>query len=204
MRPPIQPILNSFNIIRLCILPFVLFSACSPCADPILIDRGKIADTALKMVPYQNGKTYRLQHSAGLVISFTATRQSREEYLECEECCKYRYKYEVDETTLTPDYPIFNLGFQISNFDSTRLSFSGNAGYYNFHIPSLADGLNIPEFAGSMVLDGREFYDVYRMKSDYGYLSRKDTIYPDSLYYSYGLGIIQLKMSNGERYSIYE
>jgi len=189
---------------HLLIIILILLFGCNPCDDSITIDNGKIPEKVLKYVPYQNGQIYKFKHSAGLIIEFTTIRQSRDEYSWCEECCKYNYKYEVNSTTLTPDYPIFDFGFEISNLDTTYYSFIARVGKYQFYIPTSANSSEYYEFADSILINDKLYFDVFKLKSNYGSYYDKDSLFADSLYYNYELGIIKIKMSNGEKYEIYE
>ncbi len=187
------------------ILFLIYLSGCNPCDEPVLIDHGSLPDTILKYVPYQDGKTYRFHHSAGLIIEFTANRQSSKEWARCEECCKYESVYEVNKTRLIPDYPIFDFGFEISNQDTINYFVTARVGKYQFYIPTNTKyTTDYYKFADSILIEKKYYYDVFLLKSNYGSYYDKDSQFVDSMYYSYKLGILQIKMSNGEKYSIYE
>jgi len=193
-----------FRTAAILLAGLTLFFSCHPCDPPLLIDNGNIPDSILDLVPYQSGKTYSFQHSGGLVIRFSTARQSREEWLRCERCCLNETKFEVNSTTLTPDYPIFNFGFELSNPDTVHVSFTAIVGYYWFQIPVTDDQSKLCDFADSVLMDHRFYQNVYKIKSNYGSAYDRDTIFADSLYYSYQDGIIQVIMSNGEKYTIHE
>ncbi len=187
------------------VLSFViLFTACHPCDPPATIDNGTMPDQVLNLVPYQNAQTYKFRHSAGLIIEFASARQSREEWLRCEECCSVEVKFEVNTTTLIPDYPIFTFSFDLSNMDTVNYSLVASVGYYQFFIPTNINQSRNYEFYDSVMINKKFYRDVFKLKSNYGYYYDRDTIFADSMYYSYERGIIQIKMSNGEKYSIYE
>ena len=182
----------------------VFLFSCHSCGSRVLIDNGKIPDSILAFVPYQNGQSYQFRHSAGLVIRFSSARQSREEWSLCPEYCKYETKYEVNSTTLTPDYPVFNFECDLSNLDTVHLSLTAIVGHYWFHIPINDYQSNYCDFADSVLIGKKYYHDVFKIKSDYGFAWDRDTIFADSMYYSYRHGIIQVMMSNGEKYTIYE
>jgi hypothetical protein len=182
----------------------ILFSSCFRCKPPLLIDNGRIPDSILSCVPYQQGQTLKFRHSGGLVIGFSSTRQSRDEWLRCDWCCDYEYKFEVNTTTLTPDYPIFSLGFDLSNPDSKGFDFGARVGYYWFQIPSNSYQAAYCGYADSLMIGEKKYYKVFKIKSNYGSSYDRDTIFADSMYYSYKQGLIQIMMSNGEKYSIDE
>jgi hypothetical protein len=186
----------------------ILLGSSCRCDDPVTIDCGKIPDSVLQMVPYQNGQTFKFIHSAGLVINFTASRETREQWLGCnsERCCKYAYKYEVNTTILQPDYPLFSFGFDLSNPGPTPDVFGlgASVGKYWFQIPTDDYQAGYCGFADSILIGDKFYRDVFKIKSIYGSAYDRDTIFADSMYYSYKLGILQIMMSNGEKYSIYE
>lgn len=188
------------------LLLLITATACHPCDPPIFIDNGKIPDSILIMVPYQNGQIYKFRHSGGLTIRFAATRQSTEEWLRCESerCCQFEYKYEENTTTLNPDYPVFSFGFDQENMNPETFGFFARVGYYFFQVPTNDYQSSYCGFADSVLIGDKFYYDVFKIKSIYGTAYDRDTIFADSMYYSYKKGILQVKMSNGEKYSIDE
>jgi len=188
----------------LLLLALVATPACWRCDPPAVIDNGKIPDSILQLVPYQNGVTYLYRHSGGQDIRFTASRQSHEEWLRCERCCTYEYKFEVNSTILTPDYPVFAFRIDLANPDSVFFDMSACAGYYCFSIPSNDYQLQYSERADSIVLNDTVYRNVFKLKSYYGSYYDRDILFADSMYYSYADGIIRLIMSNGETFTRYE
>ncbi len=174
------------------------------CDDPILIDNGPIPDSILARVPYQDGQVYQFRHSAGKVISFAAHRASHEEYIDCERCCKYLYKYQGNTTVLVPDYPVFDLTFRISNPDSLRYDFyvwMGNSAFYPPVIPG--DSVSAVRY-DSLLIHDRWHRDVFRIPNANDYWFNRDSIYADTLYYNFESGILKIVMSNGEYFQIHE
>ena len=188
------------------LLLLITATACCPYDPPVLIDYGKIPDSILVMVPYQNGQIYKFRHSGGLAIEFTAMRQSNEKWQGCENewCCQIKYKYEENTTTLIPDYPVFSFGLDLENMHPEAFGFIVRVGYYWFQVPTNGYQSNNCGFADSLLIGDKFYYDVFKIKSIYGTAYDRDTIFADSMYYSYKKGILQVKMSNGEKYSIDE
>lgn len=183
----------------------ILSIRCTPrCEEPIIIDRGKISERVLSYVPYQNGQTYRFQHSAGLVIIFDSKRQSRNQKIMCEECCTSIYNYEVNSTTLTPDYPIFDFGVEILNADTANIHFTARVGHYQFYIPTPLNEAKNNGFVDSVLIKDKVYYNVFKLKSNSYNYDKIEKISADSLYYNFQQGILQITMSNGEKYTIYE
>jgi len=179
----------------------LLLNGCIPC-DTVIIENGPLPDSALRFVPYQNGKIYKFRHSKGLVINFDTYRETREEWTHCAECCSYEYHYEVNSTRLTPNYPIFDFYFEISNRDTSYFECYTTIGKYGFYIPTADFQLDYFEKVDSLIIDSVTYKDVFKLNSDYGSYYDKDSIYADSLYYNYEYGILKILMSNGESYEI--
>lgn len=186
------------------VITILLFSACRPC-DTITIDNGAIPDSVLRYVPYINGDTYSFRHSNGLIINFNTTRTTQKDVTYCRGCCKYEHIFEVNYTTLVPDYPIFNFQFQINNQDTLNLHCYASIGKYSFCIPTNRE-FDSGQFEkiDSVKIDSIYYYQVFKLKSIYNDDYGRDSIYVDSMYYNYEKGIIKILLSNGENYTIYE
>lgn len=181
------------------ILPLLVCSC--GCDEPTIIDMGLIPDSILSEVPYEDGLIYPFTHSGGKVISFTAQRTSRDEYLYCDRCCDdYSYRYQVNETVLTPDYPVFQLRIQLNSMDSSYYGHSIWIGRHGFYV-SVRNMENFPvDYADSLQFNGKWYPGVYSLKNTDSYWMIQDSIRPDSLYYNFRSGIIKIVMTNGEYY----
>lgn len=188
---------------KMLLIIFSLISIrCTPrCEEPIIIDHGKIAELVLRCVPYQDGRIYKFQHSAGLIIPFASKRQSNKQKSRCRRCCTSINQYEVNSTTLTPDYPIFDFGFELSNVAAPNILFTASVGQSQFYIPTPANELKNQD---SVLIKDRVYYNVFKLKSNSNNFDNKEKIYADSLYYNFEQGILLITMSNGEKYTIYE
>lgn len=181
----------------------LLFFGCFPCDPPAKVEIGPLSDSALLMLPYVNGETYSFRHSNGFVVNFNAERLTHDEWTYCHHCCEYIYHYEVDNTVLATDYPIFNINFRIDNANEPNLYFQAIFSRARFYIPTFTDELDYFEFADSLKVNDTFYYNVFKLKSDaYGYPSQE--IFVDSMYFSYEKGIIKILMSNDEDYTIFE
>jgi hypothetical protein len=183
------------------IITCLILSGCFPC-HTTTVENGPLPNSALELVPYQKGNTYKLKHSNGLVISFETTRETQEEYTYCTECCKYIYHFEINTTKLSPDYPIFNCDFGISNRDTTHLDCYASIGKSVFYIPTENTENNYYEKVDSLILNSIVYYNVFKLKTDYDSYYNQDSIYADSLFYNYEHGILKVLMSNEEYYEI--
>lgn len=188
--------------IILILLPLIL-SSCWPCKiEPILIENGNLPDSILSYIPYQQDSVYKLQHSNGLILNFGATRSTYDEWTSCDHCCDYEYHYEINQTNLTTDYPLFDIQFWIDNQDTSYYSCHLSVGNSSFFLPILDSDYKNSNNFDSINLNSMVYYDVLKLESNYGNYYDKDSIYIDSLYYNTTYGILKLLISNGESYEI--
>lgn len=174
------------------------------CDEPLMIDLGPIPDSILNQVSYQNGKAYPFRHSGGMVIDFASQRTSHDEYTWCDHCCKYLYKYQLNETILHPDYPVFDFRVVLSSEDTLNYSHVIWIGHSLFYLPGYTNPPVDYGYSDSIQLNEKWFYGVYSMKNSNEPISEKGSIYPDSLYYNFQSGILKIVMTNGEFYQKYE
>lgn len=183
------------------VLVILLLYGCPPC-DPIMLDNGPLPDSILTLVPYQDGETYRLKHSNGQVISFTARRYTEKELMDCHYCCDFTINYENNITQLTPDYPVFAISLMLSNADTIRYDFSCNIGKYFLNVPVKPDPYAVyVDFADSLLVGDNYYYDVFKIKP-YNHSLWNEPIKVDSVFYNNENGILLIKMTNEEYYSI--
>jgi len=186
-------------LLVIALLPLLVCSC--GCDEPTIIDMGLIPDSILSQVPYQDGQIYPFTHSGGKVISFTAQRTSRDEYLYCDRCCDdYSYRYQVNETVLTPDYPVFPFRIQLNSLDSACYAHMISIGNCSFHLLARNPDAYHFDYADSLQFNGKWYPGVYSLKNTDSYWMIQDSIRPDSLYYNFRSGIIKIVMTNGEYY----
>jgi len=187
------------KILLLLVPSLFLLWGCPPCQRET-IDKGKLTEYALSYVPYANGDTLTLQHTGGKLIQFAINRETQQVSNTCEECCDEIIS-EENLTTFTPDYPIFSMSVSLTEYDSNYVSCAVSIGKYSFYISSDTSISNPNE---KLVVKEKTYRQVYQLKSDYGTYYDTDSIYADSLYYNLEKGIIQIIMSNNEKYTLYE
>ncbi len=188
----------------LIIIIFCQFLTGCHCDDAVVIDMGPIPERILSQVPYENGKHYLFQHSGGLIIDFVAERLSRNENSWCERCCQFLYKYQVNETILHPDYPIFDFNILINGQDTLHSSPLVWIGRSMFYLPGNNPPMSDIEYSDSIKLNKKWYYGIYALKNSSDPMFNRDSIYSDSLYYNNKSGIIRIVMTNGESYQVYE
>lgn len=180
----------------------LLLYGCPPCDDPVVLDHGPLPDSIHALIPYVDGNVYSFQHSNGQIINFAATRYSETEVMDCDYCCDHTISYEINSTKLTPDYPIFNIYFRLSNVDTIQYEFSSNVGKYFLNIPVNKNQYSVfINYTDSLQIGNTYYYDVFGIKP-YNHNLYNEPIRVDSMFYNRTNGIILIKMSNEEYYSI--
>lgn len=176
--------------------------ACRPCETPEIIENPPIHDSILSKVPYANAQIIKLKHSNGHVINFIVNLDSSTYISECERynCCDYLFRYTNYRINLVPDYPIFSIDFSMSNLDyqSKFISvFIANSTFYFSYDFNLNYGCQIID---SIYLNNRFYYDVMMVPHS-GVYDNSHT-FPDTLLYNYEYGILKIKISNNEFFTI--
>lgn len=183
------------------ILLIVLYG-CRPCDQPVIIENFPIHDTILGKVPYANAQIIKLMHSNSHVINFTANHDSTTHISYCDrhKCCDYLFRYTNHKINLVPDYPIFQISFSMSNLDyqSQYISvFIANTAFYFSYDLNSNLGYQIID---SIYLNNRFYYDVMKIPNSGVY--DNNLTFPDTLYYNYDYGILKIKISNNEFFTI--
>ncbi len=182
------------------ILLFILvLSGCIPC-DSASLDKGSLDPEALLCVPYQDGETLSLQHSSGLLIHYSVLRQSTIEMQHPDHCGDI-IQYESNKTTLSPDYPTFDIRIEIDNFSGTADYGSVWMSRSAFIIPTKPNSEGNYDWYASFELDGQMYENVFIFANPY-VAENTLQIYVDTLYYNYEQGILKITMSNDEYYQI--
>lgn len=205
----------------------MLFTACPRNSNPKYVDLGRIPEQYLPTVPYQDGDVFRMQHESDrLIIDFSVSRHRHKEtgfdYIPLEKykpAPNYYYDYELDVTTCTPNYPIFNVEISFSN---AYMAFEEEQGYdpaYDQPVAKTAqiyamEGTQFPlfgedhsgyEMLDSLKINDRYYHDVFKLKTDnYYYEENDEMIHTETIFYNYENGLLGILMSNGEKYWYYE
>ncbi|MEA3451372.1 MAG: hypothetical protein U9Q83_05655 [Bacteroidota bacterium] len=190
---------------QLYIFFIVLISGCSQCnlTNQIIIENGKLPDSALLYIPYQDGEIYKFKHSNGLVVNFSTYRKTTDEITGCVEYCKYETHYQKNSTNLYPDYPIFDINLEINNLDTNYIFCSAFIAKSSFIIPTGNNNFENVKKMDSVLIDTVYYKDVFKIKANY-YSYIDESISVDSMYYNYEFGILKIIITNDETYTIYK
>lgn len=171
-----------------------------PVIPKTIVDNGPLPDSVRLVVPYMNGENYKFQYSNGLVINFTAEREIIDDIdYGCAECFNFEQHYQRDIIKLTPDYPLFDISFEINNLDTTEIHCEINIGNRYYNIPTNEQQTRHIEQLDSLLIDSVFYKNVFKLYTNYSINNQNLT---DSLYYNYKFGILKLIKSNNEIYTI--
>jgi hypothetical protein len=188
------------RIFILLIFTVPFFYGCPIRCDQIEVQTSTLNELSARQVPYVDGGSYSLKHSAGKTINFSCARKITDEISHCYECCQ-EFKYQVDETILTPDYPIPSITLRIMSDEENRSNMSVHFGRSYFIVPVNWEN----EMKVDSIEIGNKFYhDVYRLKNiEYSFNNSWEDL-ADSLYYNKENGILKITLHNGEHYVLSE
>jgi len=205
---------------RICLsgLLIILLLNSSCCRqDPIETARYELSDSELALIPYAYGEQIDFVHSNGYTFQFSVTEYKLEweEFYEfCEwNCCGQNYfSYQVKITKLESAYPnlIIELslgGTRFSDYSPMLLNFNiNNRHFITMQYDSLSnfkcDGLNRAICHDSILIHDKLYTGVIEKYFDSHYFIQDSTILmPESILYNH-LGLLQIKMSNDETFSL--
>lgn len=188
-------------------LLFILFAmmpGCWPC-EPQTFDMGKIPGDVMDRLPYADGETMNLVHSAGHMIQFSIeqTIEDKEE-ISCNECCN-TYLYEEVKTVFHPDHPVFDCQIRLNSMDTIIYMMNISIGRAFYQVPVADSMWTSVDIEDSMQIGNRFYHDVFRLKNlhDFGEANTSEaTIQIDSLYFNFKEGILKITMTNDEYYQL--
>lgn len=207
--------------LMMALLSVILFTGC-PVKEPEHIDLGSIPEKYLATVPYADGDVFYLQHESDrVVIPFHVTRTRS--FNEGSDFYDYGmekmkpapsvyFHYEVDYTVCRPDYPLFDIEITLSNgymADSVYYQQSvfrhkyAHLACHGFYasIPFIGEPADLFTVHDSLEVNGHTYYDVFEFANQG---QDRQGVSIQTAYFNYEKGVIALKMSNGEKYMLYE
>lgn len=193
---------------------FALTSCCTE--ESVETARYQLSGNELELIPYENGQKIGFVHSNGYEFDFTVTEDKLEwqvyqEFCEWNCCGLDYYSYEVRTTKLASAYPDLTIEMSIGSYSYGYYPSFFNLNINNRHFLSIQyDSLAnfiCNSSSGVICFDTvsiqNEIYtDVIEKKFDIHYFIEDSTILvPESILYN-SLGLLQIKMSNAETFSI--
>ncbi|MEI6575379.1 MAG: hypothetical protein WCO63_04300 [Bacteroidota bacterium] len=198
-----------------------IMTAClflSSCCNKDSVETARLAlDSAeLKLIPYKLGEQYKFVHSNGFGFYFTVTEDKLQWYEQrdlCEwNCCgKDYYSYQVRTAKLVSEYPKLTIelfeGERAYDYYPRMLSLSiNNRHYCYFPYDSLAhfmcDTIQKTYCHDSIMINNKIYTHVVEAYvNNYSFTADSTILLPEWVYYN-KLGLLQIKMSNHETYSL--
>lgn len=195
------------------IMLFILSSCCIKEGDEIA--RYPLSTAEKALLPYAIGDVLPFEHSAGFAFHFEVT-EVEEKWEKITEPCEWNccgvdfYSYEVKKCVLFSAYPFMEIHTTISkefqHFDERFMEVRINNDYAAWlYYDSLANFLCDDTTAichDSLVVNDTTFYKVYEksLQPWYGSINT-ESVYPKTIVMGEA-GLIQIKMSNNETYSL--
>ncbi len=199
------------------LLVFVLiFSSCCN-EQSIETARYELSPEELQLIPYQMGQEINFKHSKGYTFSFKTIMDKVEwkEYHDfCEwNCCGQDYSsYQVKNTQIQSSYPNLTIDFSLGGLDYRDYQNALEININSRHFISLpydtlgnivCDGTTNTICHDSILIDNTYYYDVKEKPFDrHSFIQDSSVLIPESIIYNDN-GLIQIKMSNNETYSIH-
>ncbi len=188
------------KLIKLVLLlgTLIALSGCPPiCTQMEEMDCGPIHDSILTMLPYSSSQTIRFRHSGGHEIEF-AIEKKNETHFVADEC--FSVTYSSIAFKLSPNYPLFNIEMATNNFmkQTTALSiYLNNASTF---IPFDSKRWETFQIVESVNINSNIYHNVFKLKMEN--YQPNQPIRPDSLYFNFEAGILLIKMTNNETFSL--
>ncbi len=201
------------NKIFLILLISILISSCRH--KSIETARYELSEKELSLLPYQYGDSINFIHSNGYSFYFVVTEdilEWKKEYEFCEWFGTCRYSsYQVKSLVLKSNYPRMNLDISIGGTDEYYLLQTLNIDLnydYNIQFPYdsltnfICDSSTATIYYDSLLLNNKMYHNVYSGNIDrQRFINDSSIIVPQTMFIN-NFGIIQIKMSNNETYTI--
>jgi hypothetical protein len=196
----------------------LLFSACCRLKS-IEVAKYRLTQSELNLLPYTKGEKISFVHSNGYEFDFTVSEEStifREDYLTENDCPRFCNSIQERSVTLNSSYPVLSFHFYIcsklpvdslstgynsSSTNSMKINFNS---HYDLTVKydSLANFIcndSLTTCYDSILINGNLYNSV--IEKQFRNLDDSTLLYPKSILFN-KRGLLQLKMSNNETYSI--
>ncbi|MCL7755146.1 hypothetical protein [Polaribacter sp. Z022] len=196
------------------IIYLIILSAFPTCCNDEAVETEKISlsESEIKLIPYSINQSINFKHSNGFIFNFIVTQDTynwnSDNY--CDECCGGEYtSYQERLVSLESEYPEFNISLSLNNlpyFENEEKIMDININRYNSKLKYDDNSKLICENAichNEIVVNDKTYYNVIESELENNYdTSSSINLFPQIILYNNNFGIIQIKMSNNETYSI--
>lgn len=192
----------------------IILSAFPTCCNDNSVEIEKVAlsNEQVKLIPYSLNQKINFRHSNGFIFDFLVS----EDYYDwisdsyCDECCGGEYtSYQKRVVSLKSEYPEFNISLSLDNqyyfdvnerFIDLRVNRYQSNIRYDSNFEFICD--NITCF-NEVIINDKTYFNVIETELENYYSSNNSiTLYPKTILYNKDFGIIQIKMSNNETFSL--
>lgn len=192
----------------------ILLSAFPTCCneDPIETEKIALSPSETLLIPYSLNQSVSFKHSNGFIFDFLVTddnyKWNRDSY--CDECCGEEYtSYQERVVTLKAKYPEFNVVLALNTLDqfhTKEKNMSININRYQSHLKYDNDGQFICDTTtcyDEIMINNNSYFNVIETSLENRYRTNNAiNLYPQKVLYNANFGIIQIKTSNNETYSL--
>jgi len=178
----------------LIIIILLLIGAC--CKDSIELKRYLLTDTEKSVIPYSNNEKVRFAHSNGFEFDISVSNITISlERTETEHCGENYISFEKILVNLQSNTPELYINISIVPFEyyNDNMSISVNSYYFDSKPINSAPDIDI------LKLGDRIFLDVYEFTNEN---CDPAIICPKTVFFNKNVGIIQIKMTNDETFTI--
>jgi len=187
---------------------FLIAIIIAGCCNEEPVEEAKLlSDSEKQLIPYQLNETISFKYSEGYEFEFTVIERSSEYRMNGDNhlCPKIYVSREVEDTILKGNYPRIDIKFsQLVNDGKIYLSI--NSQFLVIEYDSAANIIESSEqkLLESIEVNNKTYYSV--LDKEFYVPSNVDSVnglYFKSILYNKQYGLIQLKTSKNETYSIY-
>lgn len=176
----------------LTIIVLLLLSSC--CKEGIEVNRYILTDYEKESIPYLTNETIKFSHTNGFEFDLTVTnRQAELRKTEIHHCGDNYSTYEILTVELISNIPELYINFEVVPKDfNPYMTILVNKYYFDLDITLEPD-------IDTLSINGNIFSNIYQADS---HVSDSLVIIPKQILYNREVGIIQITMTNNEKFTI--
>lgn len=192
----------------------ILLSAFPTCCneDPVETEKIYLSESENQLIPYTLNQTINFKHSNGFTFDFIVNQDNyvwNSDYY-CDHCCGGEYtSYQERVVSLQSKYPEFNILLSLNSLQYIETEEKSMHVQINRFNSSLTYDNNAKFICESIichdtiVINNNTYFNVVacELKNIYE-TDEAINLYPQKVLYNSDFGIIQIKMSNNETYSL--
>ena len=176
------------------IIVLLLLGAC--CKDSIELNRYLLTDTEKSFISYSNNQKVRFVHSNGFEFDINVSNITISlERTKTEHCGENYVSFENKLVNLQSNTPELYINISIVPFEYYNDNISISVNNYFF----VSKSINSAPDIDTLKLGDRIFLDVYEFTNEY---YDPAIICPEIVFFNKNVGIIQIKMTNDETFTI--